>query len=194
MCRKNRKNSIWRDSGLTGVDVKRARQRVVGLCRASGIHYKREKKADTNINFPTIGLSLLYAATHNIKLFLTAKVLTGRSSHTLRKKFNIRWRNQNHPPIANSNLPIMYIMLNSGKYSVNRSNYNFHYAAFSFVSVYAGHFANAITHRSIRIPPGISASSENAGLKPVRAKIFQNGTTKKIADAISQGKIPNSPM
>jgi hypothetical protein len=34
----------------------------------------------------------------------------------------------------------------------------------------------------------------NPGLKPAREKIFQNGTTKKIAAAISQGKIPNSSM
>ncbi|MDN5753315.1 MAG: hypothetical protein L0H15_08540 [Nitrosospira sp.] len=61
-------------------------------------------------------------------------------------------------------------------------------------SVNAGHFANATTHRSTRIPPGISASNENAGLKPARPKIRQNGTTKNIADAISQGSIPNSPM
>ncbi|KIO48080.1 hypothetical protein SQ11_12820 [Nitrosospira sp. NpAV] len=37
-------------SGLRRGDVKEARQGVVGLCRASGIHYKREKKADTSVH------------------------------------------------------------------------------------------------------------------------------------------------
>jgi hypothetical protein len=29
--------------------IKEARQGVVGLCRASGVHYKREKKADARL-------------------------------------------------------------------------------------------------------------------------------------------------
>jgi hypothetical protein len=56
----------------------------------------------------------------------------------------------------------------------------------------AGHFAKAITQRSIRIPPGITAIQAKTGLKPARLAILQNGTTNRTADAISHGTIPNS--
>src|SRR6185437_2367345 len=60
----------------------------------------------------------------------------------------------------------------------------------SFVfSANAGHFANATTHRSSKTPPGMSAINENTGLNPVRLKSFQNGTTKKTANDITQGMI-----
>ena len=58
-----------------------------------------------------------------------------------------------------------------------------------FSSANAGHFANATTHRSTRTPPGMSAISENTGLNPILLKSFQNGTTKKNANDITQGMI-----
>jgi hypothetical protein len=73
-----------------------------------------------------------------------------------------------------------------------------HFAHYSFFSSIdagdAGHFANAMTHRSTKIPPGINAMNANAGLKPTRAQILQNGTTKRIADAIIQGRISDSSI
>ena len=44
------------------------------------------------------------------------------------------------------------------------------------------------------MPPGIRESNERPGLKPARLQILQNGTTKKIVDAISHCSIANSPM
>ena len=55
--------------GSSRIGNKKARQGVVGLCRASGIYYKREKKVDTSAYFLSISLWLLYAATHNQKLY-----------------------------------------------------------------------------------------------------------------------------
>jgi hypothetical protein len=49
ICLTKRKLQFGNSSrGLADMDVKEARQGVVGLCRASGIYYKREKKADTS--------------------------------------------------------------------------------------------------------------------------------------------------
>ena len=42
------------------------------------------------------------------------------------------------------------------------------------------------------MPPGIRESNERPGLKPARLQILQNGTTKKIVDAISHCSIANS--
>ena len=55
-----------------------------------------------------------------------------------------------------------------------------------------GHLAKAIIHRRTRMPPGIRESNERPGLKPARRHILQNGTTKKMVDAISHCTIANS--
>ena len=44
------------------------------------------------------------------------------------------------------------------------------------------------------MPPGIRESNERPGLKPARLHILQNGTTKKMVDAISHCSMANSPM
>jgi hypothetical protein len=56
-------------------EIKEARQGVVGLCRASGIHYKREKKADTSVYFVTSLPWLLYGATHKSKFVFSSGLL-----------------------------------------------------------------------------------------------------------------------
>ena len=66
------------------------------------------------------------------------------------------------------------------------------YSFFISVPVSIGHLANARIHRRIRMPPGIKAIQDNAGLKPALSKILQNGTTKKSADTISHCRIANT--
>ena len=50
-CPRQRRRELirWSGNGRKIRQIKEARQGVVGLCRASGIYYKREKKADARL-------------------------------------------------------------------------------------------------------------------------------------------------